>query len=206
MQILNLDQSTADLMARGLMAVADAPHTGEALFLSSTLYRGEKGAEDAWLQSLETTRAPEPNELASAIPCGRARAFFLDLARGIAYSDGIVTAHDLLQAPGGHLEVLGALQPHAVAGCRPFGLLLLRGTARFLCGLGLFRPVAGPWKPSGMNSGHKPVHVPPSRSRQRQQAHLNRVSISLKMAAMLCVRRSTRWKASPLRSMLRHRR
>jgi tellurite resistance protein len=95
-QPVELDPAASEAMARGLLAVAhsDGFHDSEAHFLAACLYQGRPEGGDAWIRSLSAAGPIAPAELAEALPRAENRRTFLDLARSLAYVDGVISAQE----------------------------------------------------------------------------------------------------------------
>ncbi len=93
MQLTDLDNREADLIARGLFAIAsvDGMHCREAQFVCAWLYRGEAGGDDAWFDKIKQSPITV-DALAEGLSQIEHRKLFLQLARSLAYADGVISA------------------------------------------------------------------------------------------------------------------
>jgi hypothetical protein len=96
MDLSQLGAGTTRGMARGLMAIAssDGIHNDEAEFLGSFLYREGDGDIDQWMNELKNSPPIEPEELIDILSTQEQRMYFLELAHGLALSDGVISAQE----------------------------------------------------------------------------------------------------------------
>ena len=89
---IDIDQAQAEVIARGLFAVArvDGVHERELALIAS--FYGDSGGSGRPLAELEARESIKPAEMAAGLPGSEHRRLFVKTAILLAWVDGVVTA------------------------------------------------------------------------------------------------------------------